>query len=291
LNEINVGRQLPLVVERKGRLVELQVAPRREDDQVLLGVALVPAATRLCVGHVRPGSPAAKAGILPDAEITSVDGENVNTWAELYARLRDAGGAKVTIGWTLDGAKHTAEAGPLTKEVFDPADYQFLPQAIAGMLILRTPVVRGNPVQALAWSVRDTGQWMASVYKTLRALLVGRASFKGLSGPVGIGADAVIIGREGVTDLAYFMAMISALVAVFNVLPLPVLDGGQVVYVIIEKIRGEPLPVKAVAAIQSIGWMRIPATAWMCASFACTRTTSRRGSSKPGPSPSLPPSC
>ncbi len=122
---------------------------------------------------------------------------------------------------------------------------------------MKTKPIRGHPLQAILWSTEDTLMWIGSVYKTLRNIFKRRASLRGVSGPVGIGTAAVVMGRQGAVEMAYFMAMLSALIAVFNFLPLPVLDGGHVVLVLIEKIRGKPLPPKIIAGIQYTGWVLI----------------------------------
>ena len=76
---------------------------------------------------------------------------------------------------------------------------------------------------------------------------------EGAAGPVGIGAAAIGFARKSAMEFVYFMAMLSVIIAVFNFLPLPVLDGGHVVLVLIEKVRGRPLPTKVMAGIQITG--------------------------------------
>ena len=74
---------------------------------------------------------------------------------------------------------------------------------------------------------------------------------------MGIGFAAVLIARHDPIELMYFMAMLSAIIAVFNFLPLPVLDGGHVVLVLVEKLRGRPLPPKVLVGIYTAGWILI----------------------------------
>ena len=209
------------------------------------------------MADVRGDSPAAEAGVPEEAVLTGVNDTPVSTWAEVYAALRSAAGKEATLTYRLGAEQGRARIGVLTKEMFDAEAYALSTPAIEAFLVLKTPPIRGNPLEALAWSAEDTWTWMGSVYKTLRSIFKERASTKALSGPVGIGAIAIIKGREGVIDLAYFMAMLSAVVAVFNFLPLPVLDGGHVVLVLIEKVRGRPLPPKLLAGIQIGGLVLI----------------------------------
>ena len=96
--------------------------------------------------------------------------------------------------------------------------------------------------------------FIAMTYGTLRSLIGKTVSTKEVSGPVGIGKTAIHVGREkSLAYFAYFMAMISVSLAVINFLPLPVVDGGHAVFLLIEKIRGRPLSVKVMNIIQFIG--------------------------------------
>jgi len=88
-------------------------------------------------------------------------------------------------------------------------------------------------------------------------MLKRRLGPEGAAGPVGIGAAALAIARRDVIQFVYFMGMLSAIIAVFNFLPLPALDGGHVVLVLIEKVRGRPLPPKVQAGIQLAGLVLI----------------------------------
>ena len=88
---------------------------------------------------------------------------------------------------------------------------------------------------------------------TLRGLVRGKLSRKDLLGPLGIGHAAMEAVRRGVVEFTYLMAIISVSLAVVNFLPVPVLDGGHFVFLLIEKIRGKPVPVKVLNAAQLVG--------------------------------------
>ena len=260
-NEEFAGKETSIRVLRGGKALDLKITPKPKSGRVLIGIAPEPEFDKLFVARVQPGSAAAEAGIVEDAVLTKVNSTSVATWPELYAALWSAGGEAITLTYTLKGKERTASFGVLSKEVFDPDRYLVDTPAIKAVGVLRTDAIRGDPLQALAWSTEDTWVWMVSVYKTLRSITKGRASTKGISGPVGIGVIAVIKGREGVIELAYFIAMLSALVAVFNFLPLPMLDGGHAVLVLVDKVhrlvRGRPLPAKVYAGVQIVGLVLI----------------------------------
>jgi regulator of sigma E protease len=90
-------------------------------------------------------------------------------------------------------------------------------------------------------------------YFTLKGLITRDVSHKAVAGPVGMGSMAIRVAREGPIQFLYFMAFISAVLAVMNFLPIPVVDGGHAVFLLIEKIRGKPLPIKVVNIIQIAG--------------------------------------
>ena len=115
------------------------------------------------------------------------------------------------------------------------------------------PKISRGAMDALAWGGRETVFFISMNYATIRSLIKRTISPKALSGPLGIGTMAIQAGRKGILDFAYFMAMISACLAVVNFLPFPVVDGGHALFLIIEKIRGKPIGVRVMNVIQLIG--------------------------------------
>ncbi|MDY7009392.1 MAG: RIP metalloprotease RseP [Planctomycetota bacterium] len=260
LLEINMkyaNTETSIRVLRDGETLDLKITPEKEkqDENALIGITPAPEQDKPFVARVQADSPAAKAGVAEGAVITKINDTPVTTWAEVFAALQLSAGKKTVLTYTLVGSEQKGAIDILTKEMFDPEGYSFTSPAIGAISFLKTDLIRGNLLQALGWGTEDTVMFMASVYKSLRNIFKERVSTKGISGPVGIGAIAIMMGREGAIELAYFMAMLSALVAVFNFLPLPVLDGGHVVLVLIEKVRGRPLPTKALVGIQLVGWI------------------------------------
>ena len=257
INKKREGKPTPITVLRDGKRLTLTITPRKSNDRVLIGIIAAPEQETVTVARVVPASPVDTIRVAEGAVITGVNDEKITSWSDFYAQLCKFRGKKVVLSYVLAGKKRHGDIGILDAKKFNPDNYFLGTPAIAGYLEMKTEPIRGHPLQALLWSAEDTLMWMGSAYKTLRNIFKRRASLKGVSGPVGIGTAAVMTGRKGMVELAYFMAMLSALVAVFNFLPLPVLDGGHVVLVLIEKIRGKPLPMKVVAGIQYAGWILI----------------------------------
>jgi regulator of sigma E protease len=208
------------------------------------------------VAYVRDGSPAAGAGIAGGDTITRINGAEVDSWIRMFTALKALQGQGIAVSFKHDGsAEKKALLGELTPSVFDPQDYRFIlfpgPREFG---ILMGNTVKKNPAAAIIWGFRETWDFIAMTYATLADTFKGTISYKEFSGPVGIGSMAIQAGRAGVTDFIYFMAIVSVSLAVLNFLPLPVVDGGYVVFLLIEKIRGKPLPLKVQNTIIMTGW-------------------------------------
>ena len=251
-----------VVVLRDGQRKTLHIAPQKRKGAALVGITPLLDWQHPVVAAVRKGSPAAEAGLAPSAELTAViagdQRREVTTWNDLYTVLLAFQGRSIAIEYALGEQTLRAEVGPLDKAVFSPDDYALdLFGQREAFRPLTVNIQKSNPISALAWGVEETGAMVLSGYLSLRALIAGWASTEGMMGPVGIGGLAVSAGRQGIMELVYLMAFISSVVAVFNFLPLPVLDGGHAVFLIVEKIRGKPLPPKVMNAIQMAGLVLI----------------------------------
>ena len=246
-----------IVVERQGRrLPPIVIQPVKHAGSIVVGIAAGIDLMNPIVADVRGGSPAAAAGIVPGDIFTKLNGRQVGNWIELFNALKGLQGRKLSISVEpSDPAEKTARIGDLSSSVFDPQDYRFvLFPGPREFTILMGKTVKKNPFAAVLWGFRETWDFIAMTYASLAGTFRGTISYKEFSGPVGIGSMAIQAGRAGVTDFIYFMAIISVSLAVLNFLPLPVVDGGYVVFLLIEKIRGKPLSLKVQGTIAMVGW-------------------------------------
>jgi len=257
-NRQHAGTGTNIVVLRDGAAKSLWVVPVEHDDVTLVGIADEPDPEHAVVAAVREGSPAAAAGIEPEAVIVAINDQPVDNWVQIYQQLKEDLGQDVRITYRLGARHQTAEIGRLDTSDFDPNDYRF---DVFGREIafrpLEVSLVYRNPLRALYWGARETCKLIVSTYVSLGRLSQGTVSAKALSGPVGIGAIALEAGRRSLVDLVYFMAFLSASLAVINFLPIPVTDGGHAVFLIIEKVRGKPLPGRLIYALQVAGLILI----------------------------------
>lgn len=240
-------RTLPL-----SRLPE-QVDERRLPEQAGLTWHFLMAPAR--IGQVREDGPAAGA-LLPGDVVLAVDGEPVNAADEVGPRVRALGerGGPGMVEVERGGERLALELEP--RRSTDPAREGAWELGIV-MAAPQAPaydaVQRFNPLAALPMALRETGRLTADSLGMMRRMVTGEASVKNLSGPVTIARAANASAKRGADWFLYFLALLSLSLAIINLLPIPILDGGHLLYYFIELIKGSPLSERAMAAGQYLG--------------------------------------
>jgi regulator of sigma E protease len=107
--------------------------------------------------------------------------------------------------------------------------------------------------------LRETGNLTTKTLAMIKRMLVGSASLQNISGPITIASVANSAANEGVARFLFFLALISLSLCIMNLLPIPILDGGHLVYYLIESIKGSPLSEKALIAGQYAGLVLLAA--------------------------------
>jgi regulator of sigma E protease len=259
INKEHAGRSTVIIVERAGQRRQLLVTPKYRNGRALVGMVTRADLASGVVGAVREGSPAAAAGVQPGDAVSEVlsrdaSGEPVSyplkSWIDVFNALVALEGRAVTVKFASGRA---LEVPRLTPALFDRSAYRAALGVAKDFEPLRGPEVRKNPLAAIGWGARETADFIVMTYAMLRSWLKGNISHKEFAGPVGIGDLAIRVGRRSVVDFIYFMAIISISLAVVNFLPLPVVDGGLAVFLIIEKVRGKPVPTKIMNIVQMAG--------------------------------------
>jgi regulator of sigma E protease len=263
---VDDGSEATLIVSRDGETIEMTVRPKNRDGLAVVGTIPGIDQDHLVIAAIRDGSPVAAADPAPPSSGDTVlavaaeptDGNvtlDVTTWPELINALalyKAAGAQSVGLLVATPDGDVTVTV-PLA--TFNASDYDY---ALFGPSYGFEPLSAGlvryrNPLRAIAWGTQQTLDQLAMGYLQFKSLFQGNVSVKELRGPVGMGAMATQVARQGAMQFVSFMAFISVILAVVNFLPIPVVDGGHAVFLIIEKIRGRPLPVKVMNLIQMTG--------------------------------------
>lgn len=204
------------------------------------------------VEDVKMSEPAGKAGVLPGDVITAVNGKPIADWQEFTKIVTRSIDVPVTL--TIDRNKEmiTVVFRPRARESSTGEMIGFAGLVVKGVDLPKeyTRVERLNPIQAFVAGFDRTGQFIALTFKILGKMLTGELGLKTLSGPITIAQGAGASASGGFTYFLSFLALISISLGVLNLLPIPILDGGHLLYYVVEFVTKKPVSEK----IQLIGF-------------------------------------
>lgn len=240
----NDSRPTEVKVYRDGEVISLgEITPHKGK----LGFHLDENLDTPIVASVLPGSPAAALELTPGSRILAINNQPVSTWADMQRILGDLPKSDepvdVSVRYRLNIAgqpEENATIALLPETVKQLADARWIGSVDLAFTPLLEPVVGDNSVDAVKLGFTKTGQFMAQTYITLLRLFEGSVKPEHLRGPVGIVDEGTKMAQRGNAYLLFFLGLISVNLAVINFLPLPIVDGGHMVFLIIEKIKGSP---------------------------------------------------
>jgi regulator of sigma E protease len=208
--------------------------------------------------YVIPGSPAAGAGLTGGDSVVDVAGRPVGSWPDLVARVSAAPGKPITITVINRGARRTITVTPRPVADTNRATGQVRTVGKIGA----APRLERHPMSvsdAITQAGALTWDMSAMVVREVHDLASGHASFRSLQGPLGIAKVSVEAARSGFEQLWMLIALLSINVAVLNLLPVPILDGGQVLINLLEAAKGRPFSLQTREYILRVGLVAIGA--------------------------------
>ncbi len=226
-----------------------------DDPLLALGLRLRRPALPAALGKVLPGSPAERAGLRVGDRVVMLDGKPIDSWHALAEGIRAAGARELEIRVAREGRELVVRVMPELVE----ADGQR--HARIGIAVRDDPearqaamiTVRYGPLESLKRAVRQTWETSALTLRVIGRLLSGELSAKNVSGPLTIADYAGQSARMGVDHYLRYLALISISVGILNLLPIPVLDGGHLMYYLAEVVKGGPLSERTMEIGQQIG--------------------------------------
>ena len=234
------GSGARLEVERGDRTLALTLPASPQESY---GLAVLEPAL---VGRIEPGMPAEAVGLQAGDRIVMVGGEPVRSWAEMSGAIRQHPGEQIRLAWEREG--RTMEAG-ITPEEHTKGDQTF-GQIGIGLQTFRARVGLGESL-ALAGAGVYRSSGMILVF--IRELIQGLRSAEELGGPLRIMQLAGRTAQQGPSHFISFLAMLSVNLAIINLLPIPVLDGGHLIFLALEAIMRRPLSLRQREIFQQIG--------------------------------------
>jgi regulator of sigma E protease len=260
------GKSLPLKVLRTDangveQVVALTVKPRynAQEDRVVIG--FIPS---LDAAHAVVAKTISTEGGLPaleiprGARIVAVNNEPVASFYDIIEKVRSWEGRPVTLEYQLDDRTRGGVTLPATLGANAITVESTLPDEFIPFKPLERLYQAKGPLDALSMGYRRTWGFIAQTYITLKRLIGGLISPKNLMGPVGIITVSYhIVSQQPLVNYAYFLGLISATIAVINFLPIPPFDGGLIVLMLIEKVKGSALTERTQGIVAYAGWVLV----------------------------------
>ncbi len=196
------------------------------------------------------GFPAETIGIKPGDTITAIGGENISEWNQLLTLVTASQGKEFEITWLHNYEKVTRTIKPKKDE--ENA------QGLIGIKFREKKIIRQyGLIGACMVGTHKTIINVKRIYLTIQGFISKKLSTKALGGPVLIAQASYESAKSGIGKLLYFLAIISINLAVLNILPIPVLDGGHLLFLGVEKIKGSPVSEKTLGIANYIGFALI----------------------------------
>jgi regulator of sigma E protease len=240
-----------------------QIPADKEDIAAWRAMGLVPKFAlpgQPLVGEITKDSAAEAAGLAVNDRLVSLDGKPIADWETFVTAIQtnSVAGKALALGVERDGKPLQLSITPRQQKEGGKDIWR----VGIGAKYIEPPhdaLLRYGPLAAIPAAFRETGNLTTKTLEMLGRMVTGKASLQNISGPITIAAVANDSAKRGPGWFFYFLALISLSLCIMNLLPIPILDGGHLVYYLIESIKGSPLSEKALIAGQYAGLLLLVA--------------------------------
>ena len=201
------------------------------------------------IGEVKVGSAAEEAGLLTGDKVLRIDGQDIKTFTDIIPHAASSDGKELSIDIERAGEEKTLKVTPKVEEDHLGGKHYLLGVGSGNKLTYE----RLNPVSAVTEAAKETATYTWSMLKGVGQLISGARGAEELGGPLRIAQISGKVAHDGLVPLAIFIAIISINLALVNLLPVPALDGGHLLFYGIEALRGRPLSIRAQEILTMIG--------------------------------------
>jgi regulator of sigma E protease len=196
------------------------------------------------VGKVAENSPALAAGFMEGDLITTIGGEKIKGWPEIKDRIKDKSGTPVIVSVKRGDQLVNLTVVPEQTTVKNEFNEEVKTSLIGIVASGKTGKIDLSPWLSIEEGFKETYKWIIMTFVVVGKLFRGLISINTLGGPILIGQMTGQIAQENIGYLIPFMAIISINLGILNLFPIPILDGGLIVFLLIELIIGKPLSLK-----------------------------------------------
>jgi regulator of sigma E protease len=245
----HANRPLHVQIERDGKDLGVTVTPVL-DEQSGLGTAGWRPEGEIEIASIMPDLPAARAGLRKGDILLRADGHQLRSREALQQIIRNSNGKPVEIEYARDGHTATAKVQPIFDKMGGPSRW-----LIGVIPDFRMVIVRLSLPQALRESIVRNIRGAGIIYQFLSGIIERRMSPRSISGPIGIAQLSGEAAREGTLPFLDLMALVSLNLAIFNLLPIPILDGGVILMLVIEMIMRRDLSLRVRETVFKLGFV------------------------------------
>lgn len=257
---VSLGASVPLTVHRGGEPLIITVVPEElvipaqdsTSSEIAMGIGDIGIYPRNRVIVRLPpvaGSAAEKAGLAVGDTIFEINGEHISRYEEVVRIIDGSKGEPVNITVIRNGDTLTKSLTPVYNEEYE----RYMVGIQMGYVLFReTKIVRRGPVEAFTKTCATSWKMTTSIFRYFKRMFQGQVKVDAFSGPVSIVAVMGNVWMSGFQEFLMLLALISINLGVMNLLPLAITDGGLLMFLGIEKLRGKPLSTKTQTVIQNV---------------------------------------
>lgn len=197
------------------------------------------------LGKLSEDGAAISAGLKQGDYVQAIDGTEISYWKEVVQIIRENPNNEIVFSIQRDGNDLDI---PVTPKVNKLEDGQTI-----GIIGVYSPTEK-SPLKALVFGATETYTWTIEIFQALGKLITGQFSIDALSGPVGIYQSTDMVAESGIYDLMRWAGMLSINLGIMNLLPIPALDGGRLMFFAVEAVRGKPIDRQKEGMIHFLGF-------------------------------------
>ncbi len=244
------NRPLNVIVERNNERKFITMTPIA-DEKNGIGDAAWAEQAEIEVASVEPGMGAEKAGLKAGDELVAINGLPIRSTVKMHEVIRSGEGKPAQITYRRNGKDATVPVIPVIKKVENQEETYM----IGVKLQQKFELTSLSFPNAFVESCRQNLRGATMIYKFLQGMLERKMSPKSLEGPIGIAKHAGEAAREGSLSFILLMAAVSLNLAIFNLLPIPILDGGVILLLLVEMLRRRDLSLGVKEAVFKVGFV------------------------------------
>jgi len=246
-------RPMYLTIERGGARFDTVVTPTL-GERSGVGFAGWDERGQVQLGSVEPGMPADQAGMKKGDLLIEVNGTPIHSQFKFQELTKNSGGKPIEVVYERNGQRQHVTIQPVFAKIDGPARWMIgvMPQQKLDLITTKLSLP-----DAFNESLRQNGKGALLIVEFLKGMMERRMSTKNLSGPIGIGVMAGDAAREGPSAFFMLMSMVSLNLAIFNLLPIPILDGGVILMLLVEMVMQRDLSINVKEAVFKVGFVCI----------------------------------